>query len=301
MASYPFSLTARRRFAFQGVRLSDLPVARQLAARLNAARDLEREPERAVFAGVLLSANLLDEIFAHLLAQYRETVAPRVWSGAVEYLQSKLGAAEWQTLLDALRDEFGAPATLPEVLEYLVRLRLCNANEALANLRELNDDGVLPQPVYSATIADLHSYFETLPKSGPDEQNLIDFLFAPLRACPDSLEAQLRFVHERWSNLVAPFSKRLLFALDVLAEENKPVFHGPGPAQVHDYKRAVGMDEYEAFSPDKDWMPRVVLLAKNTYVWLDQLSKKYQTHIYRLDLGPDEELDEMAARGFTGL
>ena len=31
--------------------------------------------------------------------------------------------------------------------------------------------------------------------------------------------------------------------------------------------------EYERFSPDVEWMPRTVMLAKSTYVWLDQLSK----------------------------
>jgi glycosidase len=48
-------------------------------------------------------------------------------------------------------------------------------------------------------------------------------------------------------------------------------------------------------------MPRLVLIAKNTYVWLDQLSKKYQRSIARLDQIPDEELDILARWGFSGL
>ena len=48
-------------------------------------------------------------------------------------------------------------------------------------------------------------------------------------------------------------------------------------------------------------MSNVVLLAKSTYVWLDQLSKKYERHIHRIDQIPDEELDEIAKWGFTGL
>ena len=39
--------------------------------------------------------------------------------------------------------------------------------------------------------------------------------------------------------------------------------------------------------------PRLVLLAKSTYVWLDQLSKKYGLEVKRLDEIPDEELDEL--------
>ena len=59
--------------------------------------------------------------------------------------------------------------------------------------------------------------------------------------------------------------------------------------------------EYEAFSADQAWMPNVVLIAKNTYVWLEQLSKKYQRHIHRLDQIPDEELRILASRGISGL
>jgi len=48
-------------------------------------------------------------------------------------------------------------------------------------------------------------------------------------------------------------------------------------------------------------MPRVVLLAKTVLVWLDQLSKKYGRTISHLDHIPDEELDTLERRGFTGL
>ncbi len=48
-------------------------------------------------------------------------------------------------------------------------------------------------------------------------------------------------------------------------------------------------------------MPNVVLMAKSTYVWLEQLSKKYLRHIHRLDQIPDEELQLLSDRGITGL
>lgn len=41
--------------------------------------------------------------------------------------------------------------------------------------------------------------------------------------------------------------------------------------------------------------------CKNSYVWLDQLSKKYKRSIRHLDQIPDEELDELARWGFTAL
>ncbi len=62
-----------------------------------------------------------------------------------------------------------------------------------------------------------------------------------------------------------------------------------------------GQEEPESFSQDLDWMPGLVLMAKSTYVWLDQLSRTYGRAIRTLDGIPDEELDQLASRGFTGL
>ena len=49
-------------------------------------------------------------------------------------------------------------------------------------------------------------------------------------------------------------------------------------------------EESERFSQDQEWMPTTVLIAKSTYVWLEQLSRQYGRHIHRLDQIPDEEL-----------
>jgi glycosidase len=61
------------------------------------------------------------------------------------------------------------------------------------------------------------------------------------------------------------------------------------------------LNEYEAFSADLAWMPNVVLIAKSTYVWLEQLSQKYGRYIQYLSDIPDEELRLLAERGITGL
>ena len=63
-----------------------------------------------------------------------------------------------------------------------------------------------------------------------------------------------------------------------------------------------GLDaEPERFSSDSAWMPRLVLIAKSTHVWLDQLSRRYGRDIRTLDAIPDEELDRLARLGITGL
>src|SRR5215469_12277128 len=59
--------------------------------------------------------------------------------------------------------------------------------------------------------------------------------------------------------------------------------------------------EYEKFSADTAWMPSAVLIAKSTYVWLAQLSRKYGRHIGRLDEIPDEELAILAHHGINSL
>lgn len=84
---------------------------------------------------------------------------------------------------------------------------------------------------------------------------------------------------------------------DLRSEEQKRrdwlASHGQPPEPV--------VHEYEAFSPDQAWMPTVVLIAKSTYVWLEQLSKQYKRHIHRLDQIPQEELQTLADRGMNGL
>jgi glycosidase len=104
--------------------------------------------------------------------------------------------------------------------------------------------------------------------------------------------------------LLGPYLLRLLSSLDLIKEEEiaelrRMALWSRTPAEVYQY---LGMDrEAEHFSPDLEWMPKLVLMAKNIYVWLHQLSRKYRRSIYRLDQVPDEELDLLARRGFTGL
>jgi 4-alpha-glucanotransferase len=147
----------------------------------------------------------------------------------------------------------------------------------------------------------LREFFATQPGLGPGEQNLIDLLRSPAVQVPLSLAGQLQYIRANWGALLGAFLDRLLSGLDLLREEEKPSFAGPGPNEVIDYA-GMGLDaEYERYSADREWMPRLVLLAKTTYVWLHQLSKKYQRPITRLDQIPDEELDTIARWGISGL
>jgi glycosidase len=67
---------------------------------------------------------------------------------------------------------------------------------------------------------------------------------------------------------------------------------------VPDYR---GEPAHDSYSQDREWMPELVLVAKNTHVWLDQLASQYKRPVVSLADIPDEELDLLAHRGVTGL
>jgi len=144
----------------------------------------------------------------------------------------------------------------------------------------------------------------TPPGPGADETSvegeLLALLLEPIRLSPDSLAGQLEVIRKTWSHWIGDLEEIIPEALGFLAEEHRPRFPpGPGPAETPDFSRLP--EAPEAFSEDEDWMPGVVLLAKNLRVWLTQLSAEYGRPINRIDEIPDEELRKLAARGFTAL
>jgi glycosidase len=186
-------------------------------------------------------------------------------------------------------------------LEEMLMLWLANANPAFGPFLELFDDSALKRETeYGDIISGLQEFFDTQPVFGPEGQNLVDMLRSPAVAVPHSLPGQLAYILEKWGHLLGRYFYRLLVGQDLIKEEEKEGFRGgPGRAEVVHF---AGQErEPERFSADLDWMPRLVLLAKNTYVWLDQLSRKYRRAIHRLDQVPDEELDRLAGWGFSGL
>jgi glycosidase len=294
--------------------------ARVFAQKMNDKRDLVSFPEHAVRAGQLNAMGLIDEILHYMVGLYREQKNPEVMRQALDWLYARLGKEAVDTALRKFADEFppvaiyrrevtleahleGETAGVPNrhiELEEMLALWLAVMNPAFSPFLELFDDTDLKrETVYPQIISSLHEFFATQPTFGPENQNLVDMLRSPALAVPHSLSGQLEYMRERWGHLLGRYLYRLLSSLDLIREEEKMIFLGPGPALVYEF---AGLElEPERFSPDRDWMPRLVLMAKHTYVWLDQLSRKYQQPITRLDQIPDEELDSLARRGFTGL
>ncbi|MSQ15580.1 MAG: alpha-amylase [Dehalococcoidia bacterium] len=326
---FHISRRARDRYQFdevmfslnENVSFANFRSVREFAQRMNEKRDLVDFPELAVKAGQLNAMGAIDEILRYVAALYREDFDHTLIGEALDWLTESLGRENIDRTLLQFAREFpssnayrnhldpeaylkGETAGVPNrqiVVEEMLMLWLANTNPAFWPYKELFDDAELEQETsYLQVISSLQGFFRNKPSFGPDSQNLIDVLRGPAEAMPYSLAGQLQYIWERWGALLGKHLYRLLGALDSLKEEERiRLMAGPGPARVYDFsKLEIGS---ENFSPDREWMPRVVLMAKSSYVWLDQLSKKYERQITRLDQVPDEELDILSRWGLSGL
>jgi glycosidase len=301
---------------------------RIFAQTVNDRRDLVRHPERALLPGQLNAMGLIDEILHYVAALYRLEYGVDLWARALDFIALRIGQAETDEVLarfthhfpsadvyrglvseeDYLARRTNGVSHRETIFEEVLLLALANKNPAFGPYWELFDDRDLrDESSYSDFQEAAHAFFDTVPPFGPDRQNLIDMLRAPAVAVPHSLQGQLQYMQERWGLLLGKFLLRLLGSLDFLKEEGRLFWAktagpgGPGGGYEHSLTFGGQDHEPERFSSDKDWMPKVILLAKSTLVWLDQLSRQYGRLITTLDAIPDEELDVMAARGFNAL
>jgi glycosidase len=292
--------------------VSDTNGIRRLAGRMNA----ERAPGApSVQAGEIGALGLLHEIGHLLVARYEASRRPGAMGAALATVQARLGP-DSHRLLDRFAHEFPGVGPEPEPaqhrLEELMLTRISNENPALGSLRELVDDRELARGTrYAEALAGLERVFADGPPGDERGTSLVELLRMPARVAPTSLAGQLRYIREHWGSILGPglddLMRRLDLAIGILAEEEHALHlrFGGGPggpgAPVEAPSFAGAADEPEAFSSDSAWMPRVVLMAKSTYVWLDQLSRAYGRRIATLDAIPDEELDTLARWGVTGL
>jgi glycosidase len=330
---FHISRIARDRYQFDAsffslngnVIFANFHAARLFAQKVNQNRDVIHYPEKAVKAGQINALGLIDEIMHYVFKSYREQKNPDVLGKLLTSLTGKFGEKAVDHLLIEFCGEFPPVSVYTKetdiktylegtengvsnrlnTLEEIIILWVTNRNPAATTpFQELFDEKHLStETKYDLILQEIHTFFDTEPLFGPENQNLIDMFRAPAIAVPNSLPGQLEFIRSRWGVLLGKFLYRLLSSLDFVREEEKLSFagFGPGETRVPVYSRTLMDSEHEQYSADREWMPRLVLLAKNTLVWLDQLSKKFEKPITRLDQIPDEELDELASRGFTGL
>jgi glycosidase len=327
MFEFHVSRTAREKFDFDqsifrfdgNVIFTNFLAARKFTEKINKKQDVVNFPEKAVKSSDLNAIGLIDEILHLVISLYRQNIDDMVMQDALEYLEEVYGGEKVRKALIQFSKDFppltvykgeetaeeyikSSTKNIPNsviTLEEMMMLWITNRNPAVAPFSELFDDTSLSQiTIYRQMVESLKKFFKDKPFFGPDHQDLYTMLRSPAKAEPYSLSGQLDYIRQRWGALIGDYLYKILTSLDLIKEENKATFNGPGPSHVPSYDR---LTDEENFSPDSDWMPRTVMMAKNTFVWLYQLSELYHRDIKHLDQIPDEELDKLANWGFNGL
>ncbi len=277
-------------------------------------RKYEKQLQKDVFidAVALLNKQMGKAAFMSLTTDFTIVFPPTA------VYQEKIGASQY------LNDTTEGKSHLAVAVEEMMMLFLAYENRALRTIRPLFDKSGLKTPdLLDALQTVLESHFKKLPPFGKDGQDILNLFRAPFLHAPEDLFAQLEYILAHWQDLLPEnLLQQILSGKDLIKEDLQlSGALGPPPTFVPRYKKegdGTGMflgksgydpsadensdyEEPEQFTEDTDWMPRVVLLAKNTYVWMDQLSKKYQRSIRTLDQIPDEELDQLARWNFNGL
>ncbi len=318
-------------FSYNGnVVFANFQASRTFAHLMNQQRVDPSDISTYVAPGQINALGLIDEIFHLVLDAYYKANGATLRHALYAHLEQSLGTAKLTSTLRSFNQQFppvavyageisvdeylaesagGVPNTENSVEELLMTW-LANVNPAANPYNELFDDTVLQKnSAYLQVVDGIQIFFKKQPPFGPENQDLVSMLRTPAMVVPSSLTGQLEYIRSSWSELLGSFLYRLLGGIDLLSEEARAMFvgagGGPGPTIVPEYGKfdpwGQKLSEEENFSPDSDWMPRVVMMAKNSFVWLNQLSKQYGRQIERLDQIPDETLDQLSNWGFTGL
>lgn len=298
-------------------------VARLVSARLNRSRDFSNPAVRPARAGELLILGLITEAMRYVCWYYAGRIQPNAVHSGLQWMEREADGAVHRVVLPAFCREFppvlvrrgllGVEDFVTPPPEFTSRLhglvietllvRVSNENPSAAPYRLLHDESALKSAApWDRYLVRLEQWFLRLPPLPETGLPLVETLRQPIRACPDSLEGQLDFILKTWSTILPEaFREMTLVARGVLREETAIRGIGPGGREALSFRDTGEYAEPEAFTPDQDWMPNVVLMAKSVYVWLYQLSRWYGREIYRLDQVPDAELDRLAKWGFNAL
>lgn len=281
-----FEFTENGDIIFEG----NLYSVRQFVQKLNQKRDLINYPEKAIKIGNFNGMTLISEINDYLLDLYEEQNEElSLHQEIYAYLKEKVGQKKLDKTIKDLVQEFPPKPIFEgkiEIDDYLeektdnvknkahltkefLKLWLNNTNPSFSPYLDLYDDDLLEKkPIYREIIDSIQTFFKKeVPSFKKTKQSLIKTLKTPFRKHPQSIKNQLTYMHEKWGDFLGKYGMMILTALDLIREEEMMRGLGPGEAQVLEY----GDLEYENFTPDQEWMPKVVMMAKHTYVWLHQL------------------------------
>ncbi len=330
---FHFSREAWQRYDISGLRqpaqregamAGQVYVIRSLAERMNRARDFGKPGVKPVRTGELLAMGLLTDILRYLVTWYCEDTQPGIMAKGLAWIRERSGPAVEELPLPAfvhryppqrvreaqydeaayLAQHTGNLSNREVAARECILLYLNMLNPAMEPYHELYDDRPMRlETPYEDLVQGLEAFFDHQPPLPELDMPLIRALRRHIDECPENIEGQLEYIRLHWRGLLPEaLLERLSVTRGIIKEETTWRGLGPGEPQVLEFDEGIGgYPEIENFSIDRDWMPNLVLIAKTTYVWLDQLSKKYQRNIYRLDQVPDAALDQLARWGITGL
>ncbi|MDD8015396.1 MAG: alpha-amylase family glycosyl hydrolase [Acidobacteriota bacterium] len=307
--------------------LSDAQLLRRLAARFNARCAASAPALNPVSPGQLVTAGMIVDLQRYVTLVYCYRQNPGSLGKGLSWTAARRSAELPSKPVAAFAEMFPPRRVLlaeEAPSDYLngrseisshretaamesVLLMLAMINPAFKPFRAFFDDARLRKAApYRKLVGSLSAFFKTQPPVAESGISLLGTLTAPMKDSPDSLGGQLEYIRRHWAKLLpASLLEKVLLAGDILREERFQREFGPGRPEVLRFGKGQGPDtgypEVEAFSLDANWMSNVVLIAKSTYVWLDQLSRTYERPVRHLDEIPDEELDRLRRWGFTGL
>ena len=261
MREFHISRQARDRFQFEqslfslngNVIFANFHAARLFAQKVNLTLDLVNYPERAIKAGQINAMGLIDEILHYVITLYLRQGNSDAVKAAFDQIARKIGPEKLdqtltlfcsefppmdvyqrkQTVEKYLEDSTEGVSNRVIAMEEMLMLWVANMNPALSPYLFLFDDKQLrSDTAYLTVIKETHAYFETQPKFGPDQQNLLDMLRSPAVAVPHSLTGQLEYIRTRWADLLGSYLYRLLSSMDLIKEEEKLPFMGAGPTAM---------------------------------------------------------------------
>ena len=243
-----------------------------------------------------LEGNVLEEYLEKFISQFPP---PCVFTGKQTHREYLASALNRQT-----------------ALEESLLVWLQNQNPALDQFSFLlTDEGLREKTSYQAVVRSLLESLKALGPVGPDNIDPAELLTRPIRHAPNSVLEQLRYIRMHWGALLegTPLPGMLDDSIDLIQEEDTWLFfektgrenHAKHSGFIEKQAQAPSFGDLENepqnYSADSSWMPEVVMLAKSTFVWLDQLNRCYPHPVNRLQDIPDRELDILAERGFNAL
>lgn len=266
---------------------------------------INKFPFEGLTSSMIYTLSLIDEAQIRIIDSYLSSREDSFTEEFFDYLTDKVGGSAFSDFTSGYSETFLPGETKPlwnrHLMKAFITLGIGYNNKAYIPLRDMffssNDS---QNKLMFSVFREIESFFNMVPGFGPGRINLIRFLKRPSEISPESIMDQLVYIIENWGDLIGDLKFKLLTGLDHLKEENKIRFSGKEKTMPYTFSTDHDND-IDNFSRDRDWMSSLVLIAKSTYVWLDQLSRSYNTEISRLDQIPDDELDKIAAGGFSGL